>query len=140
MPIGELARELGVTTKAVRFYEARGLLPGPARVANGYRDVNADAVQRLRVLVGLRRLDVPLDEAAELAGLCAPTGSVTRRPQIARRTTESTRSHLAGGCLAITGSVSIRPGVDGGDEPTPSVSRGEGSECGSTLEVGKVGA
>jgi DNA-binding transcriptional MerR regulator len=99
MRIGELARELGVTTKALRFYEGRGLLPHPARVANGYRDFGADDLQRLRVLVGLRRLDVPLNEAAELAGLCADgqcdrvAGGVraaiaARRAEIAQRTAE----------------------------------------------------
>lgn len=71
MRIGELATQLGVTTKALRFYEERGMLPRPPRAANGYRDFRADDVSRLRVLIGLRRLDVPLVEAAELAGLCA---------------------------------------------------------------------
>ena len=71
MRIGELAIELGVTTKALRYYEGRGLLPRPTRLANGYREFDAPDVQRLRVLIGLRRLDVPLAEAAYLAGLCA---------------------------------------------------------------------
>jgi DNA-binding transcriptional MerR regulator len=99
MRIGELARGLGVTTKAVRFYEERGLLPRPARGPNHYRDYSPDDVQRLRVLVGLRRLDVPLAEAAELAGLCADgqcdrvaTGVrasiAQQREQIARHSSE----------------------------------------------------
>jgi MerR family transcriptional regulator, copper efflux regulator len=99
MRIGELARALGVTTKAVRFYEAGGLLPGPARAANRYRDYGPDEVQRLRVLVGLRRLDVPLTEAAELARLCADgqcdrvadglgDAIAVRRAQIAARSAE----------------------------------------------------
>jgi DNA-binding transcriptional MerR regulator len=37
MKIGELAREAGVTVKAVRYYESLGLL-GAARLGNGYRD------------------------------------------------------------------------------------------------------
>jgi DNA-binding transcriptional MerR regulator len=95
MRIGELARELGVTAKALRFYEERGLLPRPARAASGYRDFNSDDLVRLRVLVGLRRLDVPLDEAAELAGMCAH-GQCDRvtdgvREAIARRRTEVAR-------------------------------------------------
>ncbi len=51
------------------------------------------------MLVGLRRLDVPLGEAAELAGLCADgqcdrvaegvrAAIATRRNEIARRTRE----------------------------------------------------
>jgi DNA-binding transcriptional MerR regulator len=99
MRIGELARRLGVTTKALRFYEDRGLLPRPTRVANGYRDFGAEDVVRLRVMIGLRRLDVPLTEAAELAGLCAGVqcdrvaagvreAIAGRRAEIARRSAE----------------------------------------------------
>jgi DNA-binding transcriptional MerR regulator len=101
MRIGELARKLGVTTKALRFYEDRGLLPRPTRVANGYRDFGAEDVARLRVMIGLRRLDVPLTEAAELAGLCAGgqcdrvaagvrEAIAGRRAEIARRSAELT--------------------------------------------------
>lgn len=38
MRVGELAKQTGVSTSKVRFYEARGLLPPAARLANGYRD------------------------------------------------------------------------------------------------------
>jgi DNA-binding transcriptional MerR regulator len=37
MRIGELARQAGVTAKAVRYYESLGLI-APRRLANGYRD------------------------------------------------------------------------------------------------------
>jgi len=71
MRIGEVARQAGTTTKAARFYESAGLLPPPARKANGYRDYTAADAERLRLLVGLRSLDVPLERAGELAVLCA---------------------------------------------------------------------
>lgn len=71
MQIGELAHQAGTTTKAVRFYESRGLLPSPGRAANGYREYTSADVERLRLLVGLRALDLPLDRAGELAVLCA---------------------------------------------------------------------
>ncbi|UMG94465.1 MerR family DNA-binding transcriptional regulator [Nocardioides sp. TF02-7] len=38
MQIKELAERSGVTVKAVRYYESRGLL-SPGRAANGYREV-----------------------------------------------------------------------------------------------------
>jgi len=37
LKIGEVAKRAGCTVKTVRFYEARGLLPPPARSAAGYR-------------------------------------------------------------------------------------------------------
>jgi len=71
MQIGTLARRLGTTPDTIRFYERRGLLPRPERAPNGYRDYQSLDVERLRLLMGLRHLDLPLDQAAELSGLCA---------------------------------------------------------------------
>ena len=71
MRIGTLARRLGTSPDSIRFYERQGLLPRPARTENGYREYGEDAVSRLRLLIGLRQLDLPLDQAAELAGMCA---------------------------------------------------------------------
>lgn len=71
MRIGELARQLGVTPESLRFYERQGLLPTPGRSENGYREYGPADVERLRLLIGLRRLDLPLDQAAELSALCA---------------------------------------------------------------------
>jgi len=77
MRIGELARQAGTTTKAVRFYESARLLPAPRRAPNGYRDYASSDLKRLRLLVGLRSLDLPLDRAGELAVLCV-TGHCER--------------------------------------------------------------
>ncbi len=71
MRIGTLAKQLGTTTHAIRFYEQRGLLPAPSRSASGYREYTADDAERLRLLIGLRQLDVRLEHAAELASMCA---------------------------------------------------------------------
>ncbi len=71
MRIGELAERLGTTPHALRFYERNRVLPTPQRSDNGYRKYSDQDIQRLRLLIGLRRLDLPLDQAAELASLCA---------------------------------------------------------------------
>jgi DNA-binding transcriptional MerR regulator len=47
MRIGELAEATGTTTKALRFYEAIGLLPPAVRTSTGYRDYGEDTVARL---------------------------------------------------------------------------------------------
>ena len=70
MRIGELAKRVGVTTDAVRFYERSGLLPRPARLANDYREYGEADVEHLRLLIDLRRLDLPLAEAAKVATWC----------------------------------------------------------------------
>lgn len=47
MRIGEAAAAAGMTTKTLRFYEERGLLPPAERAANGYRDYAHETVARL---------------------------------------------------------------------------------------------
>jgi DNA-binding transcriptional MerR regulator len=70
MRIGELARQVGVSADTVRFYERSGWLPRPARRDNDYRDYGEADAEHLRLLIDLRRLDLPLDEAARIASWC----------------------------------------------------------------------
>lgn len=71
MRIGTLAKQLGTTAHVIRFYEQRGLLPPPVRSRNGYREYGEVDAERLRLLIGLRQLHIPLDDAAQLAVMCA---------------------------------------------------------------------
>lgn len=57
MRIGELARRAGVSTKAVRYYEALGLV-SPARLANGYRDFGEHDVRAIREVRALSELGI----------------------------------------------------------------------------------
>ena len=70
MRIGELAREIGVSTDTVRFYERSGWLPRARRLDNAYREYGDADVEHLRLLIDLRRLDIPLEDAARIAGWC----------------------------------------------------------------------
>lgn len=47
MQIGEVARQVGLATSAIRFYEAKGLIPEPERTESGYRDYDPAVVGRL---------------------------------------------------------------------------------------------
>jgi DNA-binding transcriptional MerR regulator len=67
MRIGELARRTGATTRALRYYEERGLL-GPGRGTNGYRDYDPDAVQRVRNIRRLLEAGLSCDDIRELDG------------------------------------------------------------------------
>jgi len=70
MRIGELATELGVSSDTLRFYERSGLLPRPPRAENGYREYSAPDVERLRLIIDLRRLDIPIADAGRIAHWC----------------------------------------------------------------------
>lgn len=61
MRIGELAREVGLNTSAIRFYEASGLLPASARGQNRYREYGPDALKRLQFIQLAQRLGFSLD-------------------------------------------------------------------------------
>ncbi|MGM7422078.1 MerR family transcriptional regulator [Cellulosimicrobium sp. CpK407] len=64
---GEMVRASGLSIKALRLYDANGLLV-PARVdpRTGYRAYAPEQVERGRALALLRRLDVPLARVPEV--------------------------------------------------------------------------
>src|SRR5215217_2939399 len=66
MRIGELAERLGITTKAIRFYEGIGLLPDPARTPSGYRSYEEVDAERLVFIKTAQRLGLSLDEIKEI--------------------------------------------------------------------------
>jgi DNA-binding transcriptional MerR regulator len=68
--IGELARQVGVSTDTVRFYERSGWLPRARRRDNDYREYGDRDIEHLRLLIDLRRLGVPLDDAGKIASWC----------------------------------------------------------------------
>jgi DNA-binding transcriptional MerR regulator len=70
MRIGELADAVGVSTDTVRFYERSGWLPRASRRDNAYRDYGPADVEHLRLIIDLRRLELPLEDAARIASWC----------------------------------------------------------------------
>lgn len=66
MRIGVLAAQAGVTAKTIRFYEAIGLMPAPARTPAGYRDYPADAAARLAFIRDAQTAGLTL---AEIRGI-----------------------------------------------------------------------
>ena len=61
MQIKEVATQAGVTVKAVRYYEERGLLR-PARAANGYREYDEVEVRVVREIKALQSLGLTAEE------------------------------------------------------------------------------
>ncbi len=64
--IGELAARLGTTTKTLRFYERTGLLEAPERSERGYRLYDRRAIEHARLLFGLRRLGLSIEQLKSL--------------------------------------------------------------------------
>lgn len=63
----EAARRLGVSTKALRLYEERGLV-APDRSAAGWRAYGPDAMARAAEVVALRALGLSLAQVAQVRG------------------------------------------------------------------------
>lgn len=78
MRIGELARATGTTTRALRFYEERGLL-APTRTGNGYREYDASAVTRVANIRYLLESGLTLDDVTHFR-YCLDGELVTREP------------------------------------------------------------
>lgn len=63
MLIGEIADFFGITRKAMRLYEKKGIIkPVKVDTTNGYRYYSAEQVQQLNALIELKALGFSLDE------------------------------------------------------------------------------
>ena len=66
MKISDLSRATGVDVDTIRYYEKAGLLPVPAREANGYRSYADLHLERLAFVRHCRALDIPLADVKRL--------------------------------------------------------------------------
>jgi DNA-binding transcriptional MerR regulator len=71
--IGQIAERSGVSAKALRLYEQRGLLNPCAHSDAGYRLYGPDALQRLMQIVVLKRSGFTLAQIEELLSSAAST-------------------------------------------------------------------
>src|SRR5215510_3264456 len=67
--IGEVAERSGLSRKALRLYEARGILPAPRREPSGYRRYPADILGLLAFVGPARRLGLTLSEIKHIVTL-----------------------------------------------------------------------
>lgn len=78
--IAHLAKQVGIPTKTIRFYEAVGLIPPPKRAANGYRLYDARASEKLKLIKYTRDLGLPIAEIKKLMEGC-PDGDCAHTKQ-----------------------------------------------------------
>jgi MerR family copper efflux transcriptional regulator len=81
MRIGELAKQAGISTKAIRYYEQIGILAPPARTASGYRAYDPGALGRLGFVRAAQALGFTLGEIRQIIAFrdtgTAPCAHVT---------------------------------------------------------------
>ncbi len=66
IPIGELAVQLQLNPKTIRYYEEVGLLPEPRRSESGYRLYSTYEMERLRLIKKAKVLGLSLAEIKEI--------------------------------------------------------------------------
>lgn len=74
--IGQLAKQVELPAKTIRYYESIGLLQPASRGENRYRRYTERELMRLRLIKQARALDLPLEEVKRLVtegfdGTCA---------------------------------------------------------------------
>jgi DNA-binding transcriptional MerR regulator len=67
LDISEVCRRTGLTSRALRFYEARGLV-APLRTYGGRRLYGPGELERLNLIVALKRAGLTLSQIAKLTG------------------------------------------------------------------------
>jgi MerR family copper efflux transcriptional regulator len=79
MQIGTVAKEVGLSVDAIRFYERNGLLPRAPRTERGFRQYGEGDIETLGFIRRAQGLGFTLDEVRELLALresrvqpCAP--------------------------------------------------------------------
>lgn len=69
MNISDVAKKTGLTSKAIRFYEEKGLVTPPLRSENGYRSYTQKHLDELTLLRQARQVGFNLDECGDLVTL-----------------------------------------------------------------------
>jgi MerR family copper efflux transcriptional regulator len=83
MTIGELARRTGMSVKAIREYEALGLIYSAGRSAGNYRLFDESALWCAQVIRNLRSLGLTIKEIQELAAVYVSTPDEPVGPRLA---------------------------------------------------------
>ncbi|MCQ2539053.1 MAG: MerR family transcriptional regulator [Acetatifactor sp.] len=65
MTIKEVEKLLEIPRATIRFYEKEGLI-APTREGNGYRDYSDEDVEKLKKIIILRKIGMPVEEISDL--------------------------------------------------------------------------
>lgn len=84
LTIGQLAKETGLTTKTIRFYEEIGLIKPAERADNGYRSYPANMVEELNIIKTVRDLGLPIPEIKKLMIGCSEGGCEHNQEYLAK--------------------------------------------------------
>lgn len=109
LKIGQLAKQVGVNTETIRYYERLNLLRPTSRLPSGYRLYDRDSQRRLRFIKNAQALGFTLHEIAELLNLgvssTARCGDVQRRAEVKLKHVETKVRDLQSLATALRGLI-----------------------------------
>jgi len=66
LKIGEVAEQVGLSLRTIRFYEEAGLVAPESRTSGGFRLFSVTAVDRLRLIMRMKPLGFTVEEMVEV--------------------------------------------------------------------------
>jgi len=133
--IGQLAREAGVSSRTIRYYEELGILPEPRRSAGGTRRYPREYGGYIAAALALKDLGFRLDEMKPLARLAAGRQVSPGQRDAAARLVEDRIEALARQVIMLR---RLHDSVSHSDAATP-VSAVLGAVEHSAADVGSTG-
>lgn len=64
--IGDITKQFNITGRTLRYYEEIGLLSSQRKNDNKYRYYDRVAIQRLKQIITLRKLQIPIKDIKEI--------------------------------------------------------------------------
>jgi len=119
MRIGELAARAGTTTRTLRYYESRGLLPA-RRGGNGYRTYDESDLRLLRQIRTLQDFGFDLEETrpfVECLQAGHPEGDTCPASIDVYRRKLAELDELIGELQAVRAQIGVRLATAGGEPP-----------------------
>jgi len=119
MRIGELAERAGTTTRTLRYYESRGLLPA-RRGGNGYRTYDESDLKLLRQIRTLQDFGFDLEETrpfVECLRAGHPKGDSCPASLAVYRRKLDELDALIGELQAVRARIAVRLAVADGEPP-----------------------
>lgn len=93
MQIGEVAEQVGLSLRTVRYYEEVGLVTPVGRSSGGFRIYDDSAVKRLELVRDLKPLGFSLEEIRGIVALVLDPGSAPYADLIGTYVERARREH-----------------------------------------------
>lgn len=86
--IGDVAELTGLSLRSIRHYEELGIVMPAHRTSGGFREYDAEAVERLRLIMQLRVAGLGLDQVRPIVDACRTVEAGGKAEGLAEATVE----------------------------------------------------